>query len=96
MKLQHPYVSGLCLVATLVLNLTAPCFGSETKGAATIERIGPEEAQMKVQTGVALLVCAYEDKKCEKMLLGGATLRSQFEAKFPSISKDQEIIFYCA
>ena len=96
MKLQHPYVSVLGLVVTLVLNLTAPCFGSETKGAATIERIGPKETRMKVQTGVALLVCSYEDSKCENILVEGAMLRSQFEAKLPAISKDQEIIFYCA
>lgn len=71
MKLQHQYILGLCLVVTLVLNLTAPCFGSETKGAPTIERIRPEEARTKVQAGAALLVCAYEDNKCEKMLLEG-------------------------
>lgn len=95
MKLQHPHVSILVLVVTLLFTLNAPCFGSETKGAATIERIGPEETRMKVQTGAALLVCAYDDNKCEKMLLEGAMLRSQFEVKLPSIPKDQEIIFYC-
>ena len=95
MKLQYPHVSILVLVVTLLFTLNAPCFGSEKKGAAAIERIGPEETRMKVQKEAAVLVCAYEDNKCEKMLLEGAMLRSQFEAKLPSISKDQEIIFYC-
>lgn len=95
MKQKHSYVSVLGLIVTLLFTLTAPCFGSETKGTATIERIEPEETRMKVQTGAALLVCSYQDNKCEKMLLEGAMLRTQFEAKLPSIPKDQEIIFYC-
>jgi hypothetical protein len=95
MKIRHAYISVLCLAVTLVLALVAPSFASETKGAASIERITPGEARTKVQAGKALLVCSYEDKKCKKILLEGAMLRSELEGRLPSLSKDQEIIFYC-
>jgi hypothetical protein len=70
-------------------------FASETKTSKAIERIAPEDARMRVQAGKALLVCAYGDEKCEKILLEGALLKSEFEGKLSSLSMEQEIIFYC-
>ena len=61
-----------------------------------VERISVEEARSKVQAGEAYLVCAYNDKRCEGLLLEGALTRREFERKLPSIPKEQEIIIYCS
>ena len=59
------------------------------------KRITPEEVHQKLKTGKALLVCAYEDEeKFKKMHLHGAISFGEFKSKLPSLSKDQEIIFY--
>ncbi len=61
------------------------------------ERISPEEAYKKLKAGTALLVCAYDDEdKFRTMHLEGAISLSEFRSKLPSLSKDQEIVFYCA
>jgi rhodanese-related sulfurtransferase len=61
------------------------------------ERISPKEAYEKWKAGAAILVCAYEDdKKFKALHLDGAISFNEFRSKLPSLSKDQEIIFYCA
>jgi len=61
------------------------------------ELINPEKAYNKLETGAALLVCAYDsEEKFKTMPLEGAISLDEFKSKFPSLSKDQEIIFYCA
>ena len=61
------------------------------------ERISVEEAYRRVQAKEALLVCGYNDEeKFKTMKLEGAISFSDFESKLPTLSKDQEIIFYCA
>ena len=60
-------------------------------------RITPEEVRRKVTSGKALLVCAYDDEgKFNQNNLEGAIAMSEFESRLPSLSKDQEIVFYCA
>lgn len=60
-------------------------------------RIGVEQARTKVQTGEALLVCAYnDDAKCRALKLEGSIPLSQFETRVGALPKMQEIIFYCA
>jgi hypothetical protein len=60
-------------------------------------RVIPEEVYEGVKTGKTLLVCAYEnDAKFKKMQLQGAISLSEFRSKLPSLSKDQEVVFYCA
>ncbi len=60
------------------------------------KRITPEEVHQKLETGKVLLVCAYEDEsKFRKMRLQGAISFNEYKSKFPSLSKDQEIVFYC-
>jgi hypothetical protein len=80
------------------LSVIAPAFSFE--GAAqdhdAIVRISPEEARSKAQAGTAILVCAYKDERCEGKMLDGALTRREFEEKMPSLSKEQEIIIYCA
>ena len=61
------------------------------------DRISVEEAYRKVQAKEVLLVCGYYDEeKFKTMKLEGAISFSDFESKLPTLSKDQEIIFYCA
>ncbi len=58
-------------------------------------RISAEEARKKVTSGEALLVCAYEDvEKFRKMHLESAISLQDFKARLPSLSRDQDIIFY--
>ena len=62
-----------------------------------IIRVGPEETRRNVASGEALLVCAYEeDSKFRHMNLEGAISYSEFRSRLPSLSRDTEIVFYCA
>jgi hypothetical protein len=64
---------------------------------AEVERISAEEARQKVQSGRALLVCAYDDEaKCGPIRLEGAITMSELRRKLPSVPRDREIILYCA
>jgi hypothetical protein len=61
------------------------------------KRISPGEARRKIQSGEAILVCAYEDEeKCKKMMLEDSMSLKEMESKLSSISREKEIIFYCA
>jgi len=61
------------------------------------KRISVKEAYQKVKSGKALLVCGYDDKtKFKMMRLESALSLKEFETRLPKLSKDQEIIFYCA
>ena len=52
-------------------------------------RISVEEARQKVNSGVALLVCAYDDdEKFKNNRLQGAISLGEFRAKVPSLSTD--------
>jgi hypothetical protein len=62
----------------------------------SVVRIAPQEARHLVTSGRALLVCAYSDDRCASRLLEGALLLSQFESQTASLSREQEIIFYCS
>jgi len=60
------------------------------------ERGTAEEVYGKSKSGKALLVCAYEDEeRFKKLRLEGAISFSAFKSKLPSLSKSQEIVFYC-
>ena len=60
------------------------------------QRITTEEVNQKLKAGKTIFVCAYEDdSKFNLMRLQGAISFSEFKSKLPSLSKDQEIIFYC-
>ncbi len=61
------------------------------------EQISPKEVYEKLKAGAAILICAYEDeKKFKTFHLEGAISFNEFRLKLPSLSKDQEIVFYCA
>ena len=64
---------------------------------ADIERINVKDAHQKVAANQALLVCAYEDEtKCRMLNLEGSISLSSFLSRLATLSKTQEIIFYCA
>ncbi len=60
-------------------------------------RVTPQEIYQKVKDGKTLLVCGYEDEaKFKEMHLEGAISFSDFKARLASLTKDQDIVFYCA
>jgi hypothetical protein len=62
-----------------------------------VPRITPQEIYPKVQSGAALLVCAYEsDARFRQVHLEGAISLEEFTSLRPTLSQDREIIFYCA
>ena len=59
------------------------------------KRVGAEEVHSKLQSGQALLVCAYEsDTKFRQAALEGAIPFSEFERRKSSLSRDLEVVFY--
>jgi hypothetical protein len=62
-----------------------------------VTRINAEETHQKLQMGKVLLVCAYDSEdQFRSMQLAGAISLPEFRAKLPALSKDQEMVFYCA
>jgi hypothetical protein len=62
-----------------------------------VPRITPQEIYPKVQSGAALLVCAYEsDARFRQVHLEGAISLEEFTSLRPTLPRDREIIFYCA
>ncbi|MBU0731176.1 MAG: rhodanese-like domain-containing protein [Proteobacteria bacterium] len=60
-------------------------------------RISCDEARAKVQSGQALLVCAYnKEEKFNNNHLDGAVSFADFSEMASKLPKDKEIIFYCA
>lgn len=60
-------------------------------------RVTPQEIYSRVQSGKALLVCAYDDEaKFRHLRLKGAISLAEFQSFLPTLSKDREIVFYCA
>jgi hypothetical protein len=77
--------------ALAALYLTGPVFAG-----ASIERVTATEARDAVRQDGALMVCSYADSRCRAILFQGAILRSELEARMPSLDKTQALIFYCA
>ena len=62
-----------------------------------IVRVTPEEIYPRLKSGNCLLVCAYDNEETFRtMRLEGAISLQDFKNQVSQISKDQEIIFYCA
>jgi hypothetical protein len=61
------------------------------------QRIDPEQARAAVETGSALLVCAYDDEeKCQNYGLKNAISLTELQRQEAALSKDRKIFFYCA
>jgi hypothetical protein len=57
----------------------------------------PEAKEHLKQSPPALLACAYDDEpKCASLPLPGALNLRELNERLTSMSKDQEIIFYCS
>lgn len=72
--------------------------GKEANMTTTAKRINPQEAyeHMRADSN-ALLVCAYDsEEKFQQNHLGGAISLDEFISQADTLSKDREIIFYCA
>ena len=62
-----------------------------------VARVSAVEIRDRVQTGDALLVCAYDsDDKFASFRLEGAISFSEFQPMVPTLAKDKELVFYCA
>lgn len=60
-------------------------------------RVTPEEIYPRMQSGEALLVCAYDDEaKFRRLQLKGAIPLAEFKSRLPALPQDREIVFYCA
>jgi len=60
-------------------------------------RINPEEVRPRVMSGDAVLVCAYaSDEKFHANHLEGAISLSMFQSRLPELSRETELVFYCA
>ena len=59
-------------------------------------RVAPKEVYQRLKAGTTLLVCAYDDEDTFKQRqLEGAISLKEFKSRLPSLSKEQEIVFYC-
>lgn len=62
-----------------------------------VARVSAIEIRKRVQTGDALLVCAYDsDAKFATFHLDGAISFSDFKSMVPTLAKDKELVFFCA
>ena len=65
--------------------------------ADSVERIDPQAARVHIASSNALLVCAYDSaEQCQANRIGDPITFADLEAKAASLSRSQEIIFYCA
>ena len=65
--------------------------------AEEIERVSVEEARREVESGRALLVCAYDDEeKCRKLRLENSVSLHDLQRRVESVPHNQTLIFYCA
>jgi hypothetical protein len=61
------------------------------------QRIDAGHARADVESGSALLVCAYDTApKCAENFVPGAISLADFRAQENALRKDRVIIFYCA
>jgi hypothetical protein len=65
---------------------------------ADVPRVEPSEVMKKQGSGRKMwMVCAYDDEaKCTQLRIDSALTMSQFTAQVPSLSREEEIVFYCA
>lgn len=64
---------------------------------ANVNRVSAKDIREEVQSGSALLVCAYDDdNKFQRNNLEGAIPLSEFKVRVLDLRKDKKIVFYCA
>ena len=70
--------------------------GAGDPASERVERVAVQEARQAVQSGRALLVCAYDDARCARLRLQGSITVRELAARSASLPREQELIFYCA
>ena len=81
-----------------VISISGIGFAAEgtTTPADSVPRIQVDQARQDVNSGQALLVCAYSSQYAyQQNNLQGSISLQEFQALATSLSKNQEIIFYC-
>jgi hypothetical protein len=69
----------------------------ERRNGMPARRIDVQQAQRDMNSGNALLVCAYDEpEKSEKYRLTNALTLAELQAQEANLANDREIIFYCA
>ena len=86
---------GCCWLTTLVPIVLASML-LDLAAMKKPKGIDPTQAREKVKRGEALLVCAYEDERCGKVLLDGSITMGQLKASLDKRNKVEELVFYCA
>ena len=62
-----------------------------------VERVSVEKARREVESGRALLVCAYdEEEKYRRLRLENAVSLHDLQRRVESVPRNQTLIFYCA
>jgi hypothetical protein len=60
-------------------------------------RIPADQARRQLESGRALLVCAYDDEeKCRRFMFEGVLTLKQLEEKLELLPEGVNILFYCA
>lgn len=62
-----------------------------------VARVSAIEIRAHVQSGDALLVCAYDsDEKFKANHLEGAVSFAEFQTMVSTLAKNKELVFFCA
>mgnify|MGYP003735719499 CR=1 FL=1 len=81
--------------AAATAEVSAAKEGVKKIDAKDVQRVSPADIYEKVQTGEALLVCAYpDDEKFAKSNLKGAISFKRFETMLKDIDQSKLIVFY--
>jgi len=68
---------------------------ARTVTADEVPRVSVADARQRVQSGVALLVCAYRgEERFRQVALEGSISYEAFEQRLPSLPANQQVIFY--
>jgi hypothetical protein len=60
-------------------------------------RVSPVDIYQNVKSGKTLLVCGYDDdQKFKMMRLEGAISLNDHRSRLSALSKNQDVVFYCA
>jgi hypothetical protein len=59
-------------------------------------RMSADRARQAIEAGKGVLVCAYDEEKCQRFMFEGALTAKQLEERRATLPEDASILFYCA
>lgn len=59
-------------------------------------RMSAERARQAIEAGKGVLVCAYDEEKCQRFMFEGAITAKALEEKRKTLPDETSILFYCA